>query len=279
MVEEVPEGVEFLLLPGAIGRGRPRCPALQGPVHPLVTGVLFGMSRLDELGVNAQADPPDGEPGQSPQRGGGKGGAVVGTDDRGQSELAEEEFENGKGIVVAGGQESLAGEQVSGKAVGDGQGITVQPVAGLKVPLEIGSPDFIGFGHGGKRPTGMADLATPARRGDQPVSLEDVGSRADGGQFPVGMAFLNEFQEFFGSHVGMSPPGLEDCVFDLRRGGVGATIRTVRQLEESFGTFFFVPFDPFVAGFPADAEAVAQIGHGKQVQGMVGDEANFFIHR
>lgn len=192
--------------------------------------------------------------------------------------IAEEELEDGKGIVVAGRQESLAGEQVPAEAVGNGQGIAVQAVPGPEVSFEIGGPDFIGFRHGGERPAGMADLATPARRGDQPVSFEDVAGRADGGQFPVGVAFSNKLEEFFGSHIGMSPPGLEDRVADLRRGGMGTTMRTMRPLDESFGALLFVPIDPLVAGFSADAEAVAQIGHGKQVQGMVGDEANSFVH-
>lgn len=96
VVEEVPEGVELFLLPGEICRGGPGCPALQGPVHPLVAGILLGMSRFDEFRVDAQPDPPDRQPGQAPQRGGGKGSAVVGADDPWQSVSRKRNSKTGK---------------------------------------------------------------------------------------------------------------------------------------------------------------------------------------
>jgi hypothetical protein len=42
---------------------------------------------------------------------------------------------------------------------------------------------------------------------------------------------------------------------------MGTLVRTMRPLEESFGTLLLVPIDPLASRFSADAEAGAQVGH------------------
>ena len=57
-----PERVEPSLLSGEVA-GRWSCGLrLEGSVHSFVSSVLLGVRGLDELGVDAELDPPDGEP-------------------------------------------------------------------------------------------------------------------------------------------------------------------------------------------------------------------------
>jgi len=50
-------------------------------MHALMAAVLLGMARFDALDVDAEPEPPYGEPAQIEERiGGGEGNAVVGTD-------------------------------------------------------------------------------------------------------------------------------------------------------------------------------------------------------
>jgi hypothetical protein len=52
------ECVEAGLLRTEVAARRPRCLGLQRLVHALVPAVLLGMRRLDQLGIDAETDPP-----------------------------------------------------------------------------------------------------------------------------------------------------------------------------------------------------------------------------
>ena len=53
-------------------------------MHAFVSSILLRLGRLDEFRKDAQADPPDRQPGEAGNGvGGGKGSAVVGTNDLG----------------------------------------------------------------------------------------------------------------------------------------------------------------------------------------------------
>ena len=60
------EPIEASLLASQCGGGRTRRFLLERLVHALVPSVLLGMAGLDELWVDAHANPPDGESAQSP---------------------------------------------------------------------------------------------------------------------------------------------------------------------------------------------------------------------
>ena len=80
-IELLAEGVEETLLGSGIGGRRPGRLGLEGLVHPLVAAVLLGVGGLDQLGTDAQADPPDGESGETAdRRGGAERGAVIGAE-------------------------------------------------------------------------------------------------------------------------------------------------------------------------------------------------------
>ena len=115
VVEEMTEGVESFLLDHVVLRRRSGGLGLEGPMHSLVACVLLRMRRLDELGEDPQADPPDRELGEPSDGGGGKGSSVVGADDPGKSVFLEEPHEDGLGEVVGGRQKRLNVEQVPGR--------------------------------------------------------------------------------------------------------------------------------------------------------------------
>ena len=64
-VELSPETVEASLLTAQGGGRRSRRLLLERLVHPLVAAILLGVAGFDELGGDAQADPPNGEAAQS----------------------------------------------------------------------------------------------------------------------------------------------------------------------------------------------------------------------
>jgi len=61
LVEVGAKGVEAALLGAAIAGWRDRRLGLEIPVHALVSAVLMGRGRLDEVGHDAELDPPDTE--------------------------------------------------------------------------------------------------------------------------------------------------------------------------------------------------------------------------
>lgn len=75
------EGAEAALLRREAALRRPGRLGLQRAVHALMAAVLLGMGELDELGVAAQADPPDRQRRQAAGRRRDEGHAVVGAED------------------------------------------------------------------------------------------------------------------------------------------------------------------------------------------------------
>ena len=68
-----------------------------------------GLSGLDALDRDAEAEPPDGEPGEIEEAvGAGEGQAVVGADGVGQAALLEEALEGGDGWILARGLQGFA---------------------------------------------------------------------------------------------------------------------------------------------------------------------------
>ena len=67
---EVPtEVIEASLLSSHRGGRGPRRLLLESLVHPLMAPVLLRLPRFDQLGVDAESNPPDREATESPNRG------------------------------------------------------------------------------------------------------------------------------------------------------------------------------------------------------------------
>lgn len=143
VLEFLLETVELPLLGLKISRRRLSGLGLQGFVHELVLAVLLRPAGLDQLRQDAKPNPPGREPGESCQGIGRTRHAVIGADSSGQPIFPAEAREYRFGVLHRGGREPLAPEQIAARAVGDGEGITVNPVLRLKLALEVGAPDII----------------------------------------------------------------------------------------------------------------------------------------
>ncbi len=87
------KAVEPSLLCSPVG-GRRSCGlSLERSVHAFVSSVLLGVSRLDEFGIDAEPDPPDGEPRDPSECSGCERSAVVRADDGRQAILPEGPYE------------------------------------------------------------------------------------------------------------------------------------------------------------------------------------------
>ncbi len=151
-------------------------------MEPLEAAVLFGVSRLDALRDHAELDEPDGELGQAAEGGAGERRPVVGADDEGESVLAEGALEDGTDLVEGGAEQRLAGEQVAGAGVLDGEGVDADAVAGANPALEVGAPAIVGVDGllEGVVPRGRAATAPPAA--DEAGPIEDGAAVLGAGQ-------------------------------------------------------------------------------------------------
>ena len=195
MVVFVAEAGEAVLLATSRGCGWDRGLLFEGAVHAFVSSILLGVGRLDEFGKDAQSDPPDRQPGEPGEGGGGsKGGAVVGTDDAGQAVFAEEPVENGLGELRLRGVECLAAQQEATVSIDDSERIAVFSIQGLELALEVGGPDMIGGTHGGFGFTGMSAPRLRPSGGHEAVSFEDVADGGTSGPGFVGLSSLEPVQ-------------------------------------------------------------------------------------
>jgi hypothetical protein len=104
-------------------------------VHALVDGVLLRPAGLDELGIEAELEEPDGEGGEPGQGAGGEGRAVVGSDAVGDPVGLKEPPEVLDGSLKGGGRVSADANNVTGGQIGDRQGEAVLPVLEAEPPL------------------------------------------------------------------------------------------------------------------------------------------------
>ena len=162
------EPIEASLLASQCGGGRTRRFLLERLVHALVPSVLLGMAGLDELWVDTQANPPDGESAQSPDGRRRQGHPVVGANDRRQAVCLEEPVQHGFRTRVPCGAKPLAAEDKPCAAVGDGQRVAVLPITGLELTFEIDTPGVV------RRVHRLGGLAGVARVGSSPLLLDQA---------------------------------------------------------------------------------------------------------
>src|SRR5690606_7571346 len=123
------EAIEGPLLGGGILAWGPDRPALEGPVHSLVGAILLRPARMDALVLDAEAHPPDIELGEAVDAGGGEGHPIVGPNGPRQAIGPEGPLEERASRQAMRGREPVAGEQVPGMQVRDGERVAVEPVS------------------------------------------------------------------------------------------------------------------------------------------------------
>ena len=111
-----------------------------------MSAILLGVTGLNALNVDTEFEPPHGQPAEAEQgMGRGEWDSVVGTDDLGNAKVTECAFEDIEGELGSGGAQSLAGQQLSGGVIGDGERIAVLPVTQFELALLVGTPKSIGL--------------------------------------------------------------------------------------------------------------------------------------
>src|SRR5437667_2408995 len=142
-VVAVSKPIEAPLLRSEGASRRARGLGLERPVHPLVSPVLLGMRGLDELRMNAEADPPHGEGREAAQGTRGKRRAVIGADPLREAIALEEPEKHGPTRDDGRLEQAAAAEQETRRGVLDRKRVAVDAIAGAKLPFEIGGPDRI----------------------------------------------------------------------------------------------------------------------------------------
>src|SRR2546421_1032798 len=99
----------------------PRGLCFERAMHPLVPAVLLGMGGLDQLGMNAEADPPHRERRESAEGTGSKRRAVIGANPLGQAEATKEPLEYRPTRFARRLEETAAAEQKARGGVLDGE--------------------------------------------------------------------------------------------------------------------------------------------------------------
>ena len=167
-VEFLDEGIEAGLLLQAVHAGWAGCLALQRQMHPFMTTVLLRIAGLDALDGNTEPQPPDRQPGEVEEGiGAGERDAVVGADGVRQSALGEQALERRDRALLADGVEGLAEQQEARRVIGDGERVAIVAVAEAELTFEIGAPEVIVIGAGGKR-RALGAVAAPPRRATRP---------------------------------------------------------------------------------------------------------------
>ena len=74
----------------------------------------------------------------------GERASIVGADRPWQAKITEGAFEDGSGTEAPGIGQSLAGEEIAGMLIADGQGEAPDAVAGGELAFEVGGPQIVG---------------------------------------------------------------------------------------------------------------------------------------
>jgi hypothetical protein len=161
LVVEGAEAVEGSLL-GREGRPRwPTGPGLERAVHALVGTVLLGGRRANALVLDPEAHPPDVELGKAMDPAGGKRDTIVRPDGPGQAALAEGVLEHRPGPAPLDVRQALAGQEVAGVLIADGEGVALDAVPGGELPFEIRGPQVVGGGGRGHHSEMLSGAAAP----------------------------------------------------------------------------------------------------------------------
>jgi hypothetical protein len=275
LVEDAPKGVEAPLLGAEVLAGGAGGVGLEGAVHALVSAVLVGTGRLDQLGPDPELDPVDGELGESGDGNGREGDPVVALDDAGKPVDPEEAVETAQGMGLIDTEHALAVEEEAAIAILHGEGIAELSITRAELTLEIDGPDGVGSVHGRERGARMSALATRLAGRNDAGTDEDLVDGVDAGHL-VELAG-NHAPDLAGAPATMLAE-LKDPSLNLGIGGVRTGIRPMGAVLEARGPELLVAFEPLVAGGTAYAEPATELAEGMEASLGLHDEAESLVH-
>jgi hypothetical protein len=248
-------------------------------MHAFMATILLRFAGLDELGEDAQTNPPGGKGGESGQGLGGERNTVVGPDPVGEAVFFEEAGEHYFCARNSGGMEALATDEVAAEVIGDGEGKAIDAVSGFELFLEISAPKIVGCEYGIGGFAGMSDPASAAGSGDHTVSFEDIADGGTAWKIPIRMTTVNDFDDLFGTPIGVLSSQIKQRFNDVRVSLIGEMMRYPREVFEGAWPVFSIAFNPFVTGLARDIIAITKFGKRKPLLRKISDESNFLVHR
>ena len=223
-----------------------------------MAAVLLGCARRDELGADAQADPPGREVRESTQGVGGQGHPVVGTDALGYTARVDAAGEHGLGFSHTGGGESRTAEAHAAVAIGHRPGITVQAVPGVTLAVAIGTPPLVGRSEPRGRLARMAEAATVTCLRDQAAAAHDSADRGAPRPRPARMPWVHERPQCLGAACRVPTTHLHDGLDAVRRRLLRAAAWGARTSLQPWGSGGEIALKPLGARLTTDAVPRAQ---------------------
>ena len=168
------EEVEGALLGVEVGSRRPGGARLERFVEAFVGPILLGAAGRDALVGDAELEPPDVEPVEAVNAGGGEGRAGVTADRVGEAAGAEQVAEVRADPGPRDVQESLTAEQVATEVLDEGQRVAIDAVAGAELAFEVDGPDLVRGGGGERGGAGMLPPTVESARVGAAGAGEDI---------------------------------------------------------------------------------------------------------
>ena len=156
--------------------------------------------------------------------------------------------------------------------------VAVDAVAGLELSFEIDGPDGVGLIHGRIGSSGVPSLPRCSSWLDESVAFEDGGPGAEGGPSQMGALLPEPGDDLLGAPAGVELLLLEDGVDTALGRLVRAGMRLSGAIFESLVPALLESAQPLVSCLPADAVALAELGHRVDSELVVVDETDAFGH-
>jgi hypothetical protein len=239
-----------------------------------VPAVLLRVGGQDPLVLNAEAQPPHVELRQAVNAGGGEGHPVVGTNRTRQPVLAKQPVEDGADADALRAEQAMTGQQIASVLVGDRQRVTVDPIAGAEVALEVGCPEIVGLRREWRDHAGMLVVAPAAPLLHQAAMCLKIAGSADRGPLPARLSRPQPAKSLAGPQLGCCRRAAQisaaGCGGDSAAApGCDPSGRPARRRRSG---------EPFVSGLATDVVAGAQFGHGIQIQSVITNEPLTLFH-
>jgi len=162
--------------------------------------------------------------------------------------------------------------------VGDRERIAVHPVAGPEVALEVRGPQVVGRVRHRRHHAWMVVWPAAPALLHQTPTRQEVARGAGGGPVDVRGSARQPLQEHARPPARVRLARRADLLRHVRGNAVWAVVRRAATIAQRGSSALLHTVDPLVAGFSAHVVPRTQIGHGVEVQPVVGDEAFAFVH-
>jgi len=210
---------------------------------------------------DSELHPPDVELAEAVDPDRREGGAVVGTDGLGDSDLLEEPSERCLCPLRAHRGEGFAEQEHAAVVVGDGERIAVLAITGPEMALEVGGPDLVRCVRFECNRSGMLPAPAAPVLAELAVAIQHSVDGTPGRKVASQrMSSLEDLEKLLGAPAVLRAQG-QDLPLDGLGGSIGVHRGRPRSVFGALSALMPDPLDPLVAGGPGDPIAAAQLAH------------------